>query len=176
MSSAAGGADGRARGHALAGLLRGLRRIEEAVLSLLLAGTVLLAVFQVFLRNVLHSGMPWADSLLRVLVLWLGFAGAMVASRDGRHIRIDVVSRHLAPTARRRLRRATELVAAAVCAAASWHGFKFVRLEFQDQVAAFGQVPVWVVEAVIPLGFAVMAARSLVSALGPERSGAEGGR
>ncbi|GIS19200.1 MAG: hypothetical protein CM15mP120_11160 [Pseudomonadota bacterium] len=37
----------------------------------------------------------WGDSAVRVMVLWVTMLGAMVASRDDSHIRIDLVGRFL---------------------------------------------------------------------------------
>ena len=41
----------------------------------------------------------WAETFLRVLVLWIGLAGAMAASREHRRISIDILSRFLQPQA-----------------------------------------------------------------------------
>ena len=41
------------------------------------------------------GGVYWGDSAVRVMVLWVTMLGAMVASRDDSHIRIDLVGRFL---------------------------------------------------------------------------------
>ncbi len=67
-----------------------LGRLEDALLVALLGVLLLLASTQILLRNLFDAGLTWADPLLRVLVLWLGLLGAMIASRSGKHITLDV--------------------------------------------------------------------------------------
>ena len=73
-----------------------LYRLEENLLSLLLLAMILIACLQIALRSVFSSGLPWADPILRYLVLWAGLFGAVVATRMGKHIAIDLIS-HLVP-------------------------------------------------------------------------------
>jgi len=151
------------------GLYRLLLRLEENLLVIILLSTIIFAVAQIFLRNFFHSGIPWGDSLVRILVLWLGLIGAMIASRDHRHIKIDIISRHLTAANQLRLRRFTDLVTAIVCFIVAWYAFTFVQIEYQDGMQAFENVPVWLTEAIIPFGFFIMAVRFLLSALLPDK-------
>lgn len=151
------------------GLYRLLLRLEENLLVIILLSTIIFAVAQIFLRNFFHSGIPWGDSLVRILVLWLGLIGAMIASRDHRHIKIDIISRHLTAANQLRLRRFTDSVTAIVCFIVAWYAFTFVRIEYQDGMQAFENVPVWLTEAIIPFGFFIMAVRFLLSALLPDK-------
>ena len=64
---------------------RGLALIETILLVTVLTFMIFLAFFQVILRDVFHSGILWADPLLRHLVLWLGFLGAAFAAAQGKH-------------------------------------------------------------------------------------------
>jgi len=150
-------------------LYRFVLRLEESLLGIILLSTIIFAVAQIFLRNFFHSGIPWGDSLVRILVLWLGLIGAMIASRDHRHIKIDIISRHLATANQLRLRRFTDTVSAIVCFIVAWYAFTFVRIEYQDGMLAFENVPVWLTEAIIPFGFVIMAVRFLLSAVLPQK-------
>ncbi len=73
--------------------IKRLHRAEDALLVLLLSTMIVLASTQILLRNLFDSGFVWIDPLLRVLVLWLGLIGATVATRNNRHIRIDLLTR-----------------------------------------------------------------------------------
>lgn len=150
-------------------LYRFVLRLEESLLGIILLSTIIFAVVQIFLRNFFHSGIPWGDSLVRILVLWLGLIGAMIASRDHRHIKIDIISRHLATANQLRLRRFTDTASAIVCFIVAWYAFTFVRIEYQDGMLAFENVPVWLTEAIIPFGFVIMAVRFLLSAVLPQK-------
>ena len=74
-----------------------LASLERALVVLLLTGLLGLGLLQVIERNVLASGIFWADELLQHMVLWLGFLGASLATREHRHLSIDVLS-HFLPT------------------------------------------------------------------------------
>jgi TRAP-type C4-dicarboxylate transport system permease small subunit len=150
-------------------LYRFLLRLEESLLVVILLSTIIFAVAQIFLRNFFHSGIPWGDSLVRILVLWLGLIGAMIASRDHRHIKIDILSRHMTPANQLWLRRFTDSITAIVCFIVAWYAFLFVRIEYQDGMRAFENVPVWMTEAIIPFGFFIIAVRFLLSAVMPHK-------
>ena len=163
-------ATGKNRQVELAMLLRMYRfllRFEESLLVIILLCTIIIAVAQVLLRNFLHAGIPWGDSLVRIMVLWLGLIGAMIASRNHRHIKIDIISRYLAPANQILLRRFTDIFTSTVCFIVAWYAYAFVRIEYQDGMIAFDRVPVWVTELIIPFAFFTMAVRYLISALLP---------
>ena len=69
--------------------------LENIALVVMLGGMILLAFGQIVLREVFETGFVWADELIKVMVLWLVMIGAVAASRDDRHIRIDVLSQLL---------------------------------------------------------------------------------
>ncbi|MBW2234416.1 MAG: TRAP transporter small permease, partial [Deltaproteobacteria bacterium] len=107
----------------------------------------------------LDTGLPWIDPTLRVLVLWLGLLGAVAASRDGRHITIDVVSRLVPARAEAAVAAGTGLFTAAVSAIVAWHGGRFVASEFEYASTAFSGIPAWVLESIIPFAFGAIALR-----------------
>ena len=66
-----------------------LHRLENIALISALISMLGIAVLQIFLRNFFDSGFLWAESFLRILVLWVAMLGAMVATREKNHISID---------------------------------------------------------------------------------------
>lgn len=150
-------------------LLAGLRWAEDALLALLLGAMICVAASQVVLRNFFDSGLYWGDSAVRVMVLWVAMFGAMVASRRDEHIRIDIVSRFASAWLQPHLVRVTSLFTCFVLLLFAWASFEFVQYEYEDQTIAFGQVPAWACEAVMPFGAAVMAVRYALHTLWPPR-------
>lgn len=142
--------------------LRLLRYTEDTLLGLLLAVMVLLAGGQILLRNVFDTGVFWADPLLRALVLWVGLLGAVVASREDRHIAIDFVSRLLPGHLKGWTRPVTSLFTAGVSAVIAYHAVRFVASDYAAGTTAFGGIPAWAVEAVVPLAFALITLRYCV--------------
>jgi TRAP-type C4-dicarboxylate transport system permease small subunit len=93
------------------------------------------------------------------MVLWAGFLGASLATRQGRHIAIDVVSRFLPASAGRWLAALLQLAACVISvflAGASW---SFVAAERLGQSVLVGGIPTWWAQTIIPAGFGLMAFR-----------------
>jgi len=136
-----------------------LHWVEDGILVGLLLLMIGLAVLQIVLRNVFASGIVWSDILVRILVLWVGLAGAMVASRQGNHINIDILNRYLPERAKPVAGIVVQLFTALICTVAAYFSLLFVQMEFADGGTAFGAVPAWVCESIIPFAFAVIAVR-----------------
>lgn len=143
-------------------LIRWLYRLEDGLLILALVSMIGMAVLQILLRVVFHTGIVWGDELVRVLVLWLGLLGAVSASRNDSHIRIDLVSRYLPERFKAVAGGVMQFATALICGVAAWFGGRFVLMEFEYQGRAFAAVPAWVCELIIPLGFAVIALRYIL--------------
>jgi TRAP-type C4-dicarboxylate transport system permease small subunit len=136
-----------------------LRRVEDSLLVILVLMIIGMAVTQIVLRNLFDTGIVWGDIMVRILVLWIGMAGAMVASRKGEHISIDILSRYLPHYLRKIISSLVEFATFMVCTAAAFYSVKFVIGEFQYGDMAFAGVPYWLCEAIIPFAFAVIALR-----------------
>ena len=142
-----------------------LRRLEDGILVSLLILMIGMAAGQVVLRNFFDSGLYWSDSLVRVAVLWVALVGAMVASRDDSHIRIDLVSRLVSPAYKHWVERLTRLFTFIVLCLFTWGSGNFVYYEYVDEAIAFGDVPAWMLEVIMPVGGGVMAVRYLLLAI-----------
>ena len=146
-------------------MIRWCYRLEDGLLILALMSMVVMAVLQILLRVMFHTGVVWGDEFVRVLVLWLGLLGAVSASRNDSHIRIDLVSRYLPERYKDMATGVMQLATAFICGVAAWFGGRFVLVEFEYNGRAFANVPAWVCELIIPLGFAVIALRYIMLSL-----------
>ena len=140
-------------------IARLMRSLENGLLAGLLTAMIVFAVMQIVLRNVFDSGIAWVDPLLRLLVLWVGMAGAMVATRRDKHIAVDVVTRHLPPNTRLTVRVVVDLFSASVAATIAYHAVRFVWMEREAETIALAAVPAWLCELIIPVAFSVIALR-----------------
>ena len=68
-----------------------IARIEKYLLVLLLSLMIVLAFLQIVLRNFFETGLSWGDVLVRYLVLWVAFIGAALATKEGRHINMEIL-------------------------------------------------------------------------------------
>jgi TRAP-type C4-dicarboxylate transport system permease small subunit len=136
-----------------------LHRLEDAILVGLLLLMIGMAVTQIFLRNLFEAGIVWGDVMVRILVLWVGLLGAMVASRHDNHIAIDILDRYMPECAKVYANFVIKLFTALICTIVAYYSLLFVQMEFADGGMAFAQVPTWLCEAIIPFAFSVIALR-----------------
>ena len=129
---------------------------EDAVLVLILTTMILLAAGQIFLRNFMDIGIIWGDEMLRMLVLWIAVAGAVAASRDDKHINIDVLNRFLPERIARVVKVLLHLFTALVCGVVAWHSLDFVQMSREFEDVLLGSVPAWILQAVLPVGFGLV--------------------
>ena len=141
-----------------------LNRLEEALLVLLLGLMVLLAFLPILFRNVVSLGLIWLDPLLRHLVLWVALLGASVATREDRHIKIDLISPHLSPGKKTWFSVGIYFFSGAVCWSLVSPAIAFVRDEFQAGKFLIGGLPLWVSQSIIPVMLGVIGARFLFAA------------
>lgn len=141
------------------------RWAENVLLMASLLAMVSIALAQIVFRNTGLGGLVWGDELLRLLVLWLALIGAVAASRDDHHIRIDVLSRFLGKRTNAGIRFVVDLFTCVVCAVIAWYSVSFVAStrEFEDQ--ALGGLPLWYFQIILPVGFALISYRYALLAM-----------
>ncbi len=142
-----------------------IEKIENIVLVLILSIMVLLSFLQVVLRNFFDQGILWGDILLRHLVLWVGFVGASLATREEKHINIDLFTRFLKPRGQDIARIVTNLFAVYICWLLADAGWTFVQDEKMAGTLIFNEIPVWYFQIIIPIGFLLMSFRFFISVL-----------
>lgn len=138
-----------------------LARVETWILTLLVLAMVCFAFLQVVLRNLFASGLLAGDVILRHLVLWVGFIGASLATREGRHITIDVFARLLHGRIKTAIQLVINLFSIYVTYLLTLAAIDFVAMERSFQSMLFGNVEAWYFQIIIPIGFALICLRLL---------------
>jgi len=142
-----------------------LLKIEAIITFGLLLSMMLIASVQIVMRNLFDSGLLWAESYIRVAVLWLALLGAMLASRHHKHLAIDALVHRLSPPVQYWLKRFNDLFSAIICFIISYHSHFFIYSDYQQGSIAFAIVPSWLCEVIIPIAFALIGYRYLLMAL-----------
>lgn len=154
----------------LTALDRGVARVETAVLVMVVAVLLLLAFAQVVLK-LCGAGIEWMEMLGRWLVLWVGFLGGAVASHQGRHITIDVISRFARGTTRRMLGTVVNVVGVALSLVLLKIALAYLSRKITDGSVAFSiggtDIPEWWMAVVVPAGLLLMAWHFAVQAIAP---------
>ena len=135
------------------------RQIENAALAIILSGMILLAGAQILLRNFIGTGFPWADEALRLMVLWVAMLGAVVASREDRHISIDVLSRVLPEGFRRWSTALVHAFTAIVSLTLAWYSWVFVEGSWNYQERLLHNLPAWLFQSILPIAFLLIGYR-----------------
>ena len=137
----------------------GLEKIEGLLLTVILIAMIGLAFTQVILRNFFSTGISWADPFVRHLVLWVGFIGASVATKEGGHLAMDLVSRFLPDKLRKPTAMFVDAASTFVCALLALAAYKFFLGEKDTGEFILPKVPSYYAVAIIPAGFFLMSLR-----------------
>lgn len=143
--------------HASGALARWLPRFDEGIASVALALMVLLPLAEIALRPLMGRGIENAPVLVQHLGLLLAMFGAVAAERHGH---LSTLGSSLGQLGSERSQAWVQAVAkggaALLCGMLALASWRFVASEIQGaQTLAYG-LPVWWVQAGMPLGFALL--------------------
>lgn len=142
---------------------RALARVEDCALVASLAALALLPIAEIAMRAAFKVGISGAGAFTQHLALIAGMLGAAVAAREGRLLSLSALQGMLTGNRLAAARAFSGVVAAIVAALLCAASLDFVLAERAGgNVIAYG-IPVWLGEAVLPVGFALIAARLVVA-------------
>jgi tripartite ATP-independent transporter DctM subunit len=140
--------------------LNWLRGAENAVLVAILAGMIVLPISEVLRRWELPVGIQGAETFVGHFNLLVGVVGGLIAARENRLLALSTLPHYLPRAWHRDL---AGMIAGGVAAAialvlarASW---ELVTVEKESGRVLAYQLPIWVVQAALPLGFAGLTIR-----------------
>ena len=134
-------------------------RAEQTLISVLLSVMILIAFLQIILRNLFATGLSWGDPLVRNLVLWVGFIGAAIATSEGKHISIDVVSQLVPARGKIFIEAIIHVSSFIVCGLLTFAAVKFISNEALMGDGTFLGIRAWVPELILPVTFGLMTLR-----------------
>ena len=123
---------------------RMLSHLEKALISIALLTMVVLSFFDYLRREVSFFSLEiqGGAGMAVVLMVWVGFLGASLASRQKKHLAVDATDKILSPAAAKLVKRFGAFIAAGFC----WKlGGYSMELVDQSLLAGSGQdsVPLW---------------------------------
>jgi len=142
-----------------------IARLEGWLLILITITMVLLSFTQVILRNLFDQGILWGDIFLRHLVLWVGFIGASLATKENKHINIDLFGRLMKGKYQSFIHTITNIFASFISFYLSQAAWRFVMDEREFGTIIFNEVPAWYFQIIIPIGFGLMGMRFALNSL-----------
>lgn len=141
--------------------------LEEIALTAILLLMAALPIAEIVLRLLGTRGISGSGTIVQHCTLALSMVGAVVAARRGRLLTMGTaayIPRRLMPYSTVVAAAGAAAVSALLCVAAT----RFVISERGSGAILTWGIPLWIVESVLPIGFAVIAVR-VVRSLEPRR-------
>jgi tripartite ATP-independent transporter DctM subunit len=152
---------GGANPPAPSGWRRTLRLGEDSFVTLALGALTILPLLEIVLRRFFHSGVSGATAIEQHLTLVISLLGGMLAARDHRLLSLSTLTQFLKGRWQTVARVYSSAVAAGIgvflCVAAA----QLVASEKDSGQILTYQIPIWAVQLIMPIGFAVIAIRLL---------------
>jgi C4-dicarboxylate transporter DctM subunit len=126
----------------------------------------ILPVLELVLRTLFNKGISGSSGYVQNLTLWVAFLGAIIASREGRHLNLSTGAEFLPPRLQELAAALVAMVSTAVVSGLFWASLQFVRSEMESPASIAGWLPIWVVESILPAAFMVITLRFVVQAGG----------
>lgn len=142
-----------------------INKMEEFILALLLSAMIVLSSLQIILRQFFDSGLPWADPLLRYMVVWGGFLGAVLAVSQSKHISLDLLNNILPSPLKRLTDIITQFFSLIVCGALTYASWLFLLSEVEFGNTPLLAIPSWCWNLIFPLSFAAMTLRYFINSI-----------
>jgi tripartite ATP-independent transporter DctM subunit len=122
---------------------------------LVLLAMVALPVVASIWRRFTGQSIPSATVLVQHLTLWVGFLGALLATRSGKHLHLTTLDLFPNGPAREAVQVFTRWVSAAVTAVLAYASAKLVHAESESRLV-IGGIPFWWSMSVMPVSLAAM--------------------
>jgi len=127
-----------------------------------LAGAML--TYEVVARYFFTRPTIWAAEISQMCLIW-GTLLAMAKLLDsGQHIQVDAIVRHLPFRIANTLQAIVMLVVATFAVVVCFYGYNIFHDSFERgrTTGSLLNVPIWIVELAVPIGFALLSLQSLI--------------
>lgn len=143
-----------------------LSRIENFITGSLFIGSLLVLAWNIFMRKIFHSALPWAEEAIRYAIIWVTFIGSSQCAKAGSHVGIDILVELLPARVQKYVNVLSALLSALFCLFCAVYGVQLTSLVISNhRVSPAMQMPMWVLYVSIPLGFGLTAIRFILIAI-----------
>ena len=137
-------------------------RAENVLVSLAIGTMVVLPLAEAALRRTLHVSIPASISIVQHMVLIVGMLGGAIAAREKRLLCLsNLAESKLHGRLKNVFGVITAAVSAVICGFLCLAAFQFVLTEREGAKILVWGIPAWLVECILPLGFVLIATRTL---------------
>jgi C4-dicarboxylate transporter DctM subunit len=136
-----------------------LRRLEDRLAALIVLAMIALPLAEIVARRLAGQGIPGSIPFVQHLTLWVAFVGAAIAARDDRLLALATGTFLPEGWIRRGAQAFASAVAAFVAGLLLSGAIELVRLEREARTTLALGVEVWMVQAILPVAFGLIAWR-----------------
>ena len=136
-----------------------VQKLEHGLLGLVLILMTVLPVGEMVVRTAFGGGIPGSLTLTQQGTLWLAFLGAAVAADQDRLLAFDLLKQLLKGQAEQRLALVRNASGAAICLWLAYAAWGLVESEMGSTETVGLGIPSWAAQAVMPVGFGLLALR-----------------
>ncbi len=143
-----------------------MRRVAQATsiaASLLLFAIGVMLTYEVVARYFFNAPTIWAEELSRLAMIWAVFLGSAALLRSGEHIRVTVIIDRLGTKGRAVMDVVALVFVAVISGYVAWYGAPIAWNSFERgrTVGSMLDLPSWVSQVSVPLGFALVAVQAV---------------
>lgn len=146
-----------------------LARIDSFVVGTFGLGALLLAVVNVLLRAIApQHAIEWGDEVQVYLVVWAVCVSFAAVTAADRHIKADLLVGMMPPGMQRALAIGGDILGVVMSAALCWLGYlvTYESWDFGDVSTTTLRFPLWIYQASLPVGMALMTVSYLMRLVG----------
>jgi TRAP-type C4-dicarboxylate transport system permease small subunit len=115
---------------------------------------------QFFSRYVLNSSITWTEEIARYLLIFVGFAGSIMAVRRNSHIFVEVFYRFIPPALGMIAARLVDIVKIVFFGIGTWLSWKIIPIMAEHRMVSVNLPMSWIYIAVF-VSFLIMTLRSI---------------
>lgn len=140
-----------------------LNKFEEIASSCALAAMSIIIILQVFQRYVVQQSLDWPEELARYLFIFAVYIGSSFAASERRHLEVTIVRTIFGAKIGNYFTILAYVITVIFCGIMFVWGIMMVQFVMEsNQVAPALQFPMWIAYICIPLGFLLMALRTII--------------
>lgn len=152
--------------------VRWLLAITRTAAAIFLITSVGINFANIIGRYFFSISIPWAEEIMLFLMVGCVFTGCCAVAWEGRQIRMDVVVVMLPPKLRELVNILSELVMIAAAAAVTVFAWPVVtQLAAFDQRSQAANFPLFIPQAMVPIGYSLMGLMVAIRLLTQSRRG-----
>lgn len=145
-----------------------LTKVEKLAASLLILVLTIFVIVDVGAREIFKTGIPWAQKGAVYMMIWAGFIGAIIVTHKVEHLRPEIADKFWKGKLKAVYLRVQNFMVMLFCLAMFYYSYLYVMesREFADRNVII-DMPMWVLQAIIPYCFLSMSLRYLYFVFSP---------